>query len=115
MRPTTAWRASHSVRPEAVRAPDREWIVERPRIPIRQAQTVAFVPGFPDYGETAFTDCNAVTEAADGNVAGGSAQRARLIRMNLWDGPDPTGICFSGNAPWASCSSRGASVTMSCR
>src|SRR5260221_2293031 len=53
-----------------------EWIVERPRIPDPAGADVAFVPDFADYGETAFTDCNAVTEAADGTWQEVPLQRA---------------------------------------
>lgn len=63
-----------------------EWIVERPRIPDRLGPGDKLIDvAMADYGETAFTDCNAATLSADDRLQEFQLQRARLIKMNLWD------------------------------
>jgi hypothetical protein len=69
-----------------------DWILERPLIPDRLgpgAKPIS-VP-LADYGETAFTDCNAATVAENGTLREFQLQRAQLIRMNLWDDPTRPG------------------------
>lgn len=63
-----------------------EWIVERPQIPDPTGRYPVAVP-LSDYVETAFTDCNAATAAANGNWSESQLQRANLIRMNVWNDP----------------------------
>jgi hypothetical protein len=67
-----------------------EWIVERssnvnePHLPFQLA----------DYGEVGFTECNAVSgRGASANEQ--QLQRARLIRMNVWDDPTQWGRLVS--------------------
>jgi hypothetical protein len=62
-----------------------EWIVERPRTPKSKEITDLISRPLTDYGETAFTDCNAATLAACGALHEFQLQRARLIRMAAWD------------------------------
>jgi hypothetical protein len=40
---------------------------------------------FADYGQTAFTDCNAVAVSDESGPQEFQLQRASLIRMNMWD------------------------------
>lgn len=63
-----------------------EWVVERPLSPDREgvaARPIALP--FADYGETVFEDCNAAATAAGGTLEEFQLQRARLMRMNVWD------------------------------
>jgi hypothetical protein len=60
-----------------------EWVVERPTVPDTDGVTPLSVP-LADYGETAFTDCNAATRAPSGLLQEFQLQRARLFRMNQW-------------------------------
>jgi Peptidase A4 family len=71
-----------------------EWIVERPGIP--KTHPVRFFP-LADYGLTIFTQCN----AASGTPIlyhDEQLQRARLIRMNVWDEAAHPGILVSSPA-----------------
>lgn len=63
-----------------------EWIVERPLTPETHARDPNLIARpLTDYGETAFTDCNAVEEVAGGLFKEFQLERARLIRVNAWD------------------------------
>jgi len=63
-----------------------EWILERPLIPDRLGPGAKPISTpLADYGETAFTDCNAATVSEDGTLREFQLQRARLIQMSLWD------------------------------
>jgi hypothetical protein len=44
-----------------------------------------------DFGETAFTDCNAVAVSEDSGLQEFQLQRANVTRMNLWDDADHPG------------------------
>jgi len=81
--------------PPAVRPFERrtaEWVVERPLTPDRDGPEAQPI-GLPlaAYGETAFTSCNAATIAPDGTLHEFQLQRARLMRMNVWDDPRQRG------------------------
>jgi hypothetical protein len=66
-----------------------EWIVERPLTPRKKESSADDFVSRPltDYGETAFTDCNAATLSASHRLHEFQLQRARLIRMAVWDDP----------------------------
>lgn len=79
-----------------------EWVVERPLTPDREG-TEARPIALPlaAYGETTFEACNAATIAADGTLQEFQLQRARLMRMNLWDEPQHRGRLASHAEPLA--------------
>jgi Peptidase A4 family len=60
-----------------------EWVLERPTVPDADGVTPLSVP-LANYGETAFTDCNAATQAPNGILSEFQLQRASLFRMNQW-------------------------------
>lgn len=65
-----------------------EWVVERPLTPKGKEDNKNLIARpLSDYGETAFTGCNAVTVDDDGRAREFQLQRAHLVRMNAWDDP----------------------------
>ena len=77
--------------PTHVEGRTAEWIVERPGIP--QTNPVQFFT-LADYGNTTFTECNA-GYGTPNQYSEEQLQRARLIRMNVWDEPAHPGILVS--------------------
>lgn len=70
-----------------------EWVIERPMIPDQPDSKYAkpIYIAFADYGQTSFTDCNAVAVSGDSGPQELQLQRASLMRMNLWDEADHPG------------------------
>jgi hypothetical protein len=80
--------------PTHVEGRTAEWIVERPGIP--KTHPVQYFT-LADYGKTIFTECNAASGTPN-LYSEEQLQRARLIRMNVWDEPAHPGILVSAPA-----------------